>query len=97
MIYYVIIFVFNFFFNVFKTLEIKYTYENKIKALMFNSVYINLVSLASTFFSLDRLFEGDYLIIPFFIAGSVFGKWFAMKHVENIRYKVLQLLGKNNE
>lgn len=64
---------------------------------MLNSVYINLVSLASTFFSLDRLFEGDYLIIPFFITGSVFGKWFAMKHVENIRYKVLQLLGKNNE
>ena len=62
---------------------------------MLNSISINIVSLAATFFSIDRLFEGDYLIIPFFIAGSVVGKWFAMKHVENIRYKILQILSKN--
>lgn len=97
MFYYLIVFIFNFFFNIFKTLEIKYTYENKITALMLNSVYINMISLATNFFSLDRLFKGDYLVIPFYIGGSVIGKWFAMKHVENIRYKVAQFLNNKNE
>ena len=44
-----------------------------------NSVYINIVSLGSIFFSLDRLFEGDWFVIPFYIGGSVVGKWIAMK------------------
>jgi len=95
MFYYLLVLCFNFFFNIFKTLEIKYTYQNKIKALMINSVFINLVSLIATFFSLERLFEGDYLIVIFYIGGSVIGKWFAMTHIENIRYRVLQFLNKN--
>ena len=94
MFYYALVFVFNFFFNIFKTLEIKYTYENRIKELMLNSVYINIVSLAATFFSIERLFQGDYLVVPFFIAGSVVGKWFAMKHVSKIRSKVFKLINK---
>lgn len=97
MFYYLLVFCFNFFFNIFKTLEIKYTYQNKIKALMINSVFINLVSLTATFFSLERLFDGDYLIVLFYTAGSVVGKWFAMTHIENIRHRVLQILNKKSE
>lgn len=97
MIYYFLVFVFNFFFNIFKTLEIKYTYEDKVKELMLNSVYINLVSLAATFFSIERLFEGDYLVVPFYILGSVVGKWFAMKQVVNFRSKIFKLLSNKNE
>jgi hypothetical protein len=72
-------------------LEIKYTYENKLNALMLNSVWINLVSLASVYFSLDRLFEGDWLVIPFYIGGSVVGKWIAMTQTENIRHNIYRL------
>ena len=75
-------------------LEIKYTYENKLNALMLNSVWINLVSLASVYFSLDRLFEGDWWVIPFYIGGSVVGKWIAMTQTENIRHSIYRLFKK---
>ena len=65
MIYYILIFLFQLLFNIFKVLEIKYTYENKIIPLLFNSVWINLISLTTVFFSMDRLFDDDFLIIPF--------------------------------
>ena len=61
---------------------------------MLNSVWINLVSLASVYFSLDRLFEGDWWVIPFYIGGSVIGKWIAMTQVENIRYNIYKLFKK---
>lgn len=97
MLYYLLVFSLNFMFNIFKTFEIKYTYENRIKDLMINTIGISIISLGAVFFSLEKLFEGDYWIIPFYIGGSVSGKWFAMKHVENIRYKVTQFLQKDNE
>ena len=78
MIYYVLILILQILFNVFKVLEIKYTYENKLVPLLFNSVWINVISLVSVFFSIDRLFDDDYLIIPFYIIGSIIGKWLAM-------------------
>jgi len=94
MIYYLIVFVFQVLFNIFKVLEIKYTYENKIKQLLLNSVWINIVSLAAVYFSLDRLFTGDFFVIPFYIAGSVIGKWIAMTKFENTRFRVFQFLSK---
>jgi hypothetical protein len=74
-------------------LEIKFTYENKLRQLLINSIFINIVSLGSIFFSLDRLFEGDFFVIPFYIGGSVVGKWIAMK-IDNIRFKVFTELFK---
>lgn len=94
---YFAVFVFQLFFNVFKTMEIKYTYENKIKALLMNSIWINLVGLGSTYFSLERLFAHDWIIIVVFIAGSIVGKWFAMTHFENYRQKLYQLLNLKKE
>jgi len=90
--YYLIVLFFQIAFNIFKVLEIKYTYENKITALMVNSVWINLVSLASVYFSLDRLFTGDFWVIPFYIGGSVIGKWIAMTQFDNTRFKVFKFL-----
>ena len=92
--YYLTILIFQILFNIFKVMEIKFTYENKIRNLLINSVWINLISLASVYFSLDRLFEGDWWVIPFYIGGSVLGKWIAMTQIENIRHNIYKLFGK---
>jgi hypothetical protein len=92
MMFYLIIFIFQILFNIFKVLEIKFTYENKLKALLINSVLINLVSLVSVYYSLDGLFAGDLWVVPFYITGSVIGKWFAMTKFENTRFKVFKFL-----
>ena len=72
------VFFFQVLFNIFKVLEIRYTFEKQVRKLMINSVYINLVSLGSTFFSIDQLLKGNFLVIVFYIAGSVIGKWVGM-------------------
>jgi hypothetical protein len=91
---YVLVFFFQVLFNVFKTMEIKYTYENKVKQLVFNSIWINLVSLGSIYFSLERLFASDWLVIIVYISGSVFGKWWAMTHFINYENKFYEFLNK---
>lgn len=82
-------------FNIFKVMEIKFTYENKIKSLLVNSVWINLMALGSTYYSLDGLFRGDYIGILFYIIGSIAGKWFAMVHYEAIKDKLKPIFKKN--
>jgi hypothetical protein len=73
-------------------MEIKFTFENQLRNLLINSVWINLVSLAAVYFSLDRLFQNDWLVLPFYIGGSVLGKWLAMTKFENTRYKIFKFL-----
>jgi hypothetical protein len=88
MINYILILIFQIAFNIFKVLEIRYTYENKIKLLIMNTVWINLAALGSVFYSIESLFRKDYLGILFYIMGSIIGKWFAMTHYENYRSKI---------
>ena len=85
---YILIFISQIFFNVFKSLEIKFTYENKLIPLLFNTVLINMVGLATTYFSIEGLRNGDYLIVIVYISGSVLGKWFAMTKMINYRFKI---------
>lgn len=95
MFYYLLIFLFQFVFNVLKVLEIKFTYENKVGYLMLVSVFITIVALVSVYFSLDRLFDGDYWVVPFYVIGSVIGKWVAMTQFDNPRFKVFKFLTKD--
>jgi hypothetical protein len=88
---YILIFFLQFFFNISKVLEIKYTYENKLNLLMLNTVIINLLTLAATYFSIEYLLRGEFIVILFYITGGVFGKWFALTHFENYRAKILNL------
>jgi hypothetical protein len=81
-------------FNIFKVLEIKYTYQNKIGALLINSVWINLVALASTYYAIDDLLNGKFTIIIFYIIGSVLGKYLGMQF-GNPRNKIWKKLFKN--
>jgi len=66
-------------YNIFKVLEIKYTYQNKIGALLLNSVWLNLVALVSTYYAIDDLLKGNFTIVVFYILGSVIGKYIGMK------------------
>jgi hypothetical protein len=88
MINYIAILTFQIMFNIFKVLEIKFTYENQLNRLLINSVWINLVSLASVYFSLDSLLKGDMWVLPFYIGGSVLGKWIAMTQMDNLESKL---------
>jgi hypothetical protein len=92
MFHYLLVALFQFSFNVLKVLEIKYTYQNKLKPLLLNSLLINAASLGSVFISIDSLLGGDYLIIPFYVGFAILGKWFAMTNYENIRYKIVKVL-----
>jgi hypothetical protein len=94
---YIAILTFQIMFNIFKVLEIKFTYENRINRLLINSVWINLVSLASVYFSLDSLLKGDMWVLPFYIGGSVLGKWIAMTQMENIRFKIFSFFTNTTE
>jgi hypothetical protein len=85
---YIAILTFQIMFNIFKVLEIKFTYENQLSRLLVNSVWINLVSLASVYFSLDSLLKGDMWVLPFYIGGSVLGKWIAMTQMDNLESKL---------
>ena len=86
-----LVFGFQFAFNILKVLEIKYTYENKILPLLLNTIWINLVSLGGFYFSLDSLFKGHFWIVIFYIAGSILGKWIAMTKVDNIRANIFSI------
>lgn len=83
-------------YNIFKVLEIKYTYQNKVGALLLNSVWINLISLVSTYYAIDDLLKGNFTIVIFYITGSVIGKYFGMQ-LGNPRSQVWKKLFKQNK
>lgn len=85
---YLVVFFSQLLFNIGKVLEIKLTYENKTSGLLLNSIFINLVSLISVYYSIGNLLKGDVWIILFYVSGSVLGKWIAMTRFENYRAKI---------
>ena len=66
-------------FNIFKVLEIRYTLQHNVRRLLLNSVWINLAALVSNFFSIEGLLRGNFILIVFYIAGSVVGKYIGMQ------------------
>lgn len=83
--YYFLIFMSQLLFNVLKVLEIKFTYNNEIKKLLVNSVLINLVSIGSLFVSFERLLKGDWIVLPYYIIGSLLGKWIGMTKINKFK------------
>ena len=75
----IIVFLSQITFNILKVLEIKYTYQNKITSLLINSVFINIVSLLSTYYAIDYLLKGNFEVVIYYISGSVIGKYIGMK------------------
>lgn len=91
-----IVFVAQILFNIFKVLEIKYTYQNRVSALLFNSIWLNAIALVGTFYSIKDLLAGNFVIVIFFIGGSVLGKWIGMK-IDNTRTTIWETLFKSNK
>jgi LytS/YehU family sensor histidine kinase len=71
-------------FNILKVWEIKYTYQHKTIPLLINSVFINLASLATTFISVSNLLNGEWLVVLFYVMGSVLGKYIGMTIHDNL-------------
>ena len=88
---YLIIFLFQYSFNMLKVMEIKYSYEEKIKPLIIVTALLSGIVLASTYFSLTLLLKGDIIVIPIYIIGSILGKLTAIK-INNTRAKIFHKL-----
>lgn len=79
-------------------MEIKYSYEEKIKPLIIVTALLSGIVLASTYFSFTLLLKGDLIVIPIYIIGSILGKLTAIK-INNTRGKIFHKIfnKKNNE
>ena len=88
---YFIVFFLQFLYNLLRIEEIKLTYENQLRQVLINTILMNLVILASTYYSLSMLLAGDWFIGVVYVAGAVFGKWIGLRK-SNYRKKVLDEL-----
>ena len=78
----ILLFIFQFSFNILKTLEIQYTYNKQINQSLINSLMINVIALASLYFSIDALIQGNLYMIASYILGSFTGKFVSMKYMK---------------
>lgn len=76
--YLLLVFVSQVLINILRVLEIKYTFQHNVPKLLFNTLWINMVWLVSTFMSIDALLKGNFLVVVVFLAGSVLGKYMGM-------------------
>ena len=76
-----LLFIFQFSINILRTLEIQYTYNKQINKSLINSLMINVISLASLYFSIDALIQGNLYMIASYIFGSFTGKFVSMKYM----------------
>ena len=77
-----LLFIFQFSINILRTLEIQYTYNKQITKSLINAVMINIISLASLYFSIDALIQGNLYMIASYILGSFTGKFVSMKYMK---------------
>lgn len=78
---YFIIFIFQLLYNFLRTEEIQLTNKNKLGRVLLNTVLMNLVILASTYYSLSMLLSGDWFVGVVYVAGAVIGKWIGFKKI----------------
>ncbi len=78
----ILLFIFQFSFNILKTLEIQYTYNKQINKSLINSLMLNVIALASLYFSIDALIQGNLYMIAVYISGSLSGKFVSMKYMK---------------
>ena len=80
---YVLVFVLQVLFTAFKVFEIKYAYENKLKPILITGAILSVLTVLSTYLSVDLLFKGDWFVIIIYVAGGLLGKYIAYKFNAN--------------
>ena len=93
---YFLVFVLQVLFTTFKVFEIKYAYENKLKPILITGAILSVLTVLSTYLSVDLLFKGDWFVIIIYVAGGLLGKYIAYKFNANeYRFKLYNKI--NNE
>lgn len=83
---YLLIFILQVVFNVLKVWEIQLSVTKNQKKLLLNSVIISSVTLIASYYSLDELFSGNWVVIPIYVFGSVTGKYIALNYKEIVDF-----------
>jgi hypothetical protein len=95
---YLLIFIFQAIFNVAKVYEIKYAYENQLKGILISSTVLSLLTIMSTYLSIELLLAGDLKVILVYVTGSLTGKYIAyLSEKNNYRAKLYKLLNNGRE
>ena len=68
---YFLVFVLQVLFTAFKVFEIKYAYENKLKPILITGAILSVLTVLSTYLSVDLLFKGDWFVIIIYVAGGL--------------------------
>ena len=95
---YLLIFIFQSIFNVAKVYEIKYAYENQLKGILISSTALSLLTILSTYLSIELLLAGDLKVIIVYVLGRLLGKYIAyLSEKNNYRTKLYNLIKNGRE
>jgi len=96
---FIIVFVLQVLFNIFKVFEIKYAYENNLKGLLITGGILSIINILGIYFSVGSLLSGNWKVVIVFVLGSLTGKYLSyVLNTEKYRAKVYELLNtKQNE
>ena len=75
MINYIFIFLLQVAFNIFKSLEIRYTYENRLAPILWVGFVLSVLMILGFYLSIGALLKGDWGVIVVYVGGSVLGKY----------------------
>lgn len=89
---YLLVFIFQVFFNILKVHEIKFSYEGNTRKLMVNSVLMNILTLLSFYYTVNLMLSGDWVVFIVFVVGGALGKFIAVTNFESHRKEIWKKL-----
>jgi hypothetical protein len=75
MINYIFIFLLQVAFNICKSLEIRYTYENRLAPILWVGFALSVMMILGFYLSIGALLKGEWVVIVVYVGGSVLGKY----------------------
>lgn len=92
---YLLVFILQVCFNICKSLEIRFTYENRLWPILVVGLALSAMTILGVYISIGAMLEGDYYIIGVYMVGSVVGKYISfMINRQKYRNKVYNLISK---
>jgi len=90
---YLIILILQISFNICKSLEIRYTYENKLGPILLVGFALSVMMILGVYLSIGGLLKGDWGVIVVYVVGSVVGKFLSWTiNKKKYRNKVYNLI-----